>query len=52
MQGQVQGAGQPTEILYLLNMVTDEELQDEEEYQVTLEDIKEKCATYGGVKSI
>ena len=48
----IQGPGQPTEILCLLNMVTDEELTDEEEYEDILEDIKDKCATYGGVKSI
>merc|ERR1719510_449813 len=52
LQGQVQGPGQPTEILCLLNMVTDDELTDEEECEDILEDIKEKCATYGGVKSI
>jgi len=52
LQGQVQGPGQPTEILCLLNMVTDDELTDEEEYEDILEDIKEKCASYGGVKSI
>ena len=48
----VQGPGQPTEILCLLNMVTDDELTDEEEYEDILDDIREKCATYGGVKSI
>lgn len=48
----VQGPGQPTEILCLLNMVTDEELTDEEEYEDILDDIREKCASYGGVKSI
>ena len=48
----VQGPGQPTEVLCLLNMVTDNELTDEEEYEDILDDIREKCATYGGVKSI
>ena len=33
-------------------MVTDEELTDEEEYEDILDDIREKCASYGGVKSI
>jgi len=51
-QGNAQGQGLPTEILCLLNMVTDSELIDEEEYEDILEDIKEKCATYGKVKSI
>ena len=48
----VQGPGQPTEVLCLLNMVTDDDLKDEEEYEDILDDIKEKCATYGEVKSI
>ena len=47
-----QGPGMPTDILCLLNMVTDDELTDEEEYEDILDDIREKCATYGGVKSI
>lgn len=41
-----------TEILCLLNMVTEEELQDEEEYEEILEDVKEECNKYGQVKSI
>ena len=48
----VQGPGQPTEILCLSNIFTEEELTDEEEYEDILDDIREKCATYGGVKSI
>lgn len=34
------GAGPPTEVLCLLNMVTPDELRDEEEYEDILEDIK------------
>ncbi|XP_049868702.1 splicing factor U2AF 50 kDa subunit [Pectinophora gossypiella] len=46
------GAGPPTEVLCLLNMVTPEELRDEEEYEDILEDIKEECNKYGCVRSI
>uniref|UniRef100_A0A1I7YNL7 Splicing factor U2AF subunit n=1 Tax=Steinernema glaseri TaxID=37863 RepID=A0A1I7YNL7_9BILA len=47
-----QGAGQPTEVLCLMNMVTEEDLQDDEEYEDILEDIKEECSKYGHVKSL
>lgn len=33
-------AGPPTEVLCLLNMVTPEELRDEDEYEDILEDIR------------
>lgn len=48
------GAGEApaTEVLCLLNMVTEEELEDEEEYDEILEDVKEECNKYGQVKSI
>ncbi|KAI9590102.1 splicing factor U2AF 50 kDa subunit [Glossina fuscipes] len=42
----------PTEILCLLNMVTPDELRDEEEYEDILEDIKEECNKYGVVRSV
>lgn len=48
----VQGPGNPTEVLCLLNMVVPEELTDEEEYEDILEDIREECAKYGSVKSV
>lgn len=41
-----------TEVLCLLNMVTEDELVDDEEYEDILEDIKEECGKYGGVRSI
>ncbi|KAM7347760.1 splicing factor U2AF 50 kDa subunit-like [Cochliomyia hominivorax] len=44
--------GPPTEVLCLLNMVTAEELRDEEEYEEILEDIKEECNKYGVVRSV
>lgn len=48
----VGASGPPTEILCLLNMVTPDELKDEEEYEDILEDIKEECNKYGVVRSI
>jgi len=48
----VTGPGQPTEVLCLLNMVQADELQDEEEYEDIVEDIREECSKYGAVKSI
>ena len=49
---QLQGPGNPTEVLCLLNMVMPEELGDEEEYEDILEDIREECQKYGTVKSV
>jgi len=48
----VQTLGPPTEVLCLMNMITPEELEDEEEYEDILEDVKEECGKYGIVKSI
>lgn len=48
----VGSSGPPTEVLCLLNMVTPDELKDEEEYEDILEDIKEECNKYGVVRSI
>jgi len=45
-------SGPPTEVLCLLNMVTPDELRDEEEYEDILEDIKEECTKYGVVRSV
>jgi len=46
------GPGAPTEVLCLLNMVVPEELNDEEEYEDILEDIREECGRFGEVRSI
>ena len=51
MQG-MSGPGLPTEVLCLLNMVTEEEFRDEEEYEDILEDIREECSKYGEVRSL
>uniref|UniRef100_A0A8C4N7F7 Splicing factor U2AF subunit n=2 Tax=Eptatretus burgeri TaxID=7764 RepID=A0A8C4N7F7_EPTBU len=48
----LQQGTQPTRILCLLNMVTPEELIDEEEYNDILDDIREECNKYGPVVSI
>lgn len=45
-------AGPATEVLCLMNMVVPEELEDEEEYEDILEDVKEECGKYGFVKSL
>uniref|UniRef100_A0A0K0E5Q9 Splicing factor U2AF subunit n=1 Tax=Strongyloides stercoralis TaxID=6248 RepID=A0A0K0E5Q9_STRER len=47
-----QGAGPVTEILCLLNMVVEEELKDDEEYEDIVEDIREECSKYGEIRSI
>ncbi|XP_039252899.1 splicing factor U2AF 50 kDa subunit-like isoform X2 [Styela clava] len=44
--------GPVTEVICLLNMVTPEELQDEEEYEDIMEDVKDECNKLGKVKSL
>lgn len=44
------GAGPPSEVLCLMNMVTPDELRDDDEYEDILEDIKEECGKYGIVR--
>jgi len=46
------GAGPPTEVICLMNMVTPDELKDEDEYDDIVEDIKEECGKYGIVRSL
>lgn len=46
------GAGPPTEVLCLMNMVTEEDLKEDEEYEDILEDIREECQKYGNVRSL
>jgi splicing factor U2AF subunit len=50
--GMMGGSGPPTEVLCLMNMVTPDDLKDEDEYEDILEDIKEECGKYGIVRSI
>jgi len=44
--------GPSTEVLCLMNMVTVEELKDDEEYEDIVDDIQEECSKYGQVKSV
>lgn len=44
--------GPVTEVICLLNMVTPEELQDEEEYEDILEDVRDECNKLGKVNSL
>jgi len=46
------GGAPPTKIIRLENMVTAEELQNDEEYNDIVEDTKEECAKFGEVLSI
>jgi len=48
--GLMGASGPATEVLCLMNMVTPDELVDEEEYEDIVEDIKEECSKYGIVK--
>lgn len=41
-----------TEVLCLMNMVEEDELRDDEEYNEILEDIQSECSKYGRVRSI
>lgn len=42
----------PTEVLCLLNMVTEAELLDDDEYEDIMEDVREECSKYGSVRSV
>lgn len=42
----------PTRVVCLINVVTLEELRDEEDYEDILDDMKDECGKYGRVKSI
>lgn len=42
----------PTEVLCMLNMVSCYDLQNDEEYEDILEDIRNKCNEYGAVRSV
>jgi len=46
------GSGPPTDVLCLMNMITPDELKDDDEYEDIVEDIKEECGKYGTVRSL
>ena len=52
LSGGAMNSVQATEVLCLLNMVQEEELVDDDEYEDILEDIKSECGKYGPVKSV
>lgn len=45
-------AGEPTSCMVMLNMVTPDELQDDEEYADIVEDIRDECTKYGAVTDV
>ncbi|CAJ0576405.1 unnamed protein product, partial [Mesorhabditis spiculigera] len=47
-----QGAGEATTVLCLMNMVGEDELKNDEEYEDIMEDIREECNKYGVVVSV
>ncbi|KAK3551132.1 hypothetical protein QTP70_013991, partial [Hemibagrus guttatus] len=47
-----QMGGIPTEVLCLMNMVSPDELLDDDEYEEIVEDVRDECSKYGQVKSI
>lgn len=42
----------PTHILCLMNMVTADELKEDEDYDEIFDDIREECAKYGHIRSL
>lgn len=52
IQGISEEGGEPTTAMTLLNMVTPEELMDDEEYGEIVEDIRDECGKYGTVKDV
>ncbi|UZJ55836.1 hypothetical protein CBS101457_005156 [Exobasidium rhododendri] len=52
LQGIGQGGAEPTTAMTLLNMVTPEELMNDEEYGEIVEDIREECGKYGNVLDV
>ncbi|EDO48329.1 predicted protein [Nematostella vectensis] len=48
----VPGAVAATEVLALMNMVTPDELGDDEEFEEIYDDVREECSKYGRVKSM
>eukprot|EP00112_Aurelia_sp_Birch-Aquarium-sp1_P000576 Seg1055.4 transcript_id=Seg1055.4/GoldUCD/mRNA.D3Y31 product="Splicing factor U2AF 65 kDa subunit" protein_id=Seg1055.4/GoldUCD/D3Y31 len=43
---------EPTNVLCLLNMVSEDELMDDEEYDEIYEDIREECSKFGRIRSM
>ncbi|TKA54479.1 hypothetical protein B0A53_03172 [Rhodotorula sp. CCFEE 5036] len=47
-----QGEGEPTRVLQILNMVSVDELTNDQDYEEILEDIKEECGKFGVVQEV
>ncbi|CAL8085646.1 unnamed protein product [Calicophoron daubneyi] len=48
----IRGGGPPTEVLCLMNMIEPAELEDDEEYEDIVEDVRAECSKYGVVRSL
>lgn len=48
----IRSGGPPTEVLCLLNMIDPTELEDDEEYEDIVEDVRAECSKYGVVRSL
>lgn len=46
------GTVEPTTVLQLLNMVTVDELMDDEDYQEIMEDVQEECSKFGTILEV
>lgn len=47
-----QGEGEPTRVLQILNMVSVDELTNDQDYEEIVEDIKEECGKFGTVQEV
>jgi splicing factor U2AF subunit len=47
-----EAAGPTSRVMLLLNMVTSDELYDDQDYQDILEDINEECGKYGEIEGV
>ncbi|THD26264.1 Splicing factor U2AF large subunit [Fasciola hepatica] len=48
----IRSGGPPTEVLCLMNMIDPNELEDDEEYEDIVEDVRAECSKYGVVRSL
>ncbi|CAI2734545.1 unnamed protein product [Schistosoma spindalis] len=48
----IRSGGPPTEVLCLMNMIETSELEDDEEYEDIVEDVRAECSKYGVVRSL
>ncbi|VDQ12405.1 unnamed protein product [Trichobilharzia regenti] len=48
----IRSSGPPTEVLCLMNMIETSELEDDDEYEDIVEDVRAECSKYGVVRSL